>query len=654
MATHPWPTDIGHIWTLSRDRTLRFWKAKIGCVASKVLFSGRDPSPSPGSSTNAAKPNILLDSVPQTLLHVFSALAPEEHVYVLAFVPTISSPSSGGTFQLLDTAADQFHEIAAFEASKNTAHCHLQDFMVIGNSLYALWDRQGPSTIEKTVINFEAAQRLYEGSVGAAIWHASCYAQEPELTPAYLEDRFLSPGSMTDKVFEAIMSPGTFSALTLRLAIDQYTDACLSLPGPRPPQLNTTYATVGENIAAVVGCTVNLNRDPQTGAYQHANYWNALKRDWEGFIARCREIERSARRPLVLGMDDQGEIIIVERERVGSLAAEDLPILLRRQLSQENSPLDSQYELLAILWNLRNTLGHQVLSKMEHCLSDLLHQEIAFSFSDILQDQAHRLKFRDEVDENSAYTIIGRLQTLEDLDGALRVALDVIGGFDVEVKREEDEVELLLPPSHSGWSRGLTAVYIAKTIDARYELCLSLVALLFFLADELVEWDPSLLAEILAVFRGVAMLKFVASQPMSAGIEGASEPSNADDVVSRMRNMNVSSSRTVLSPIYSLADRLLVQSGDTHGLPGAAHRFLDASGLLQSISPAHVTKQETLFCENLRMLGFHEAAGELLTWLPRTPGTSYVVARMWLDLGRADDASYLLEKLSGSLSKLLI
>jgi len=72
---------------------------------------------------------------------------------------------------------------------------------------------------------------------------------------------------MTDKVFEAIMSPGTSSALTLRLAIDHHTDACLSLPGPRPQQLNTTYATVGENIAAVVGYTVNLNCDPQMGVY---------------------------------------------------------------------------------------------------------------------------------------------------------------------------------------------------------------------------------------------------------------------------------------------------------------------------------------------------------------------------------------------------
>jgi len=135
----------------------------------------------------------------------------------------------------------------------------------------------------------------------------------------------------------------------------------------------------------------------------------------------------------------------------------------------------------------------------------------------------------------------------------------VIGGFDVEVKQEEDELELLLLPSHSGWSRGVTAVYIAKTIDARYELCLSLVALLFFLADELSEWDPSLLA-------AQCCNAQVHSQPTDeCRYRRYFRSDNADDVVSRMRNMNVSSSRTVLSPIYSLADRLLVKSGDTMG-----------------------------------------------------------------------------------------
>ncbi|KAF8227965.1 hypothetical protein L208DRAFT_1490549 [Tricholoma matsutake] len=649
MATHPWPTDIGHIWTLSRDLTVRYWKAKIGCVASKFLaqaFHAREPSPLPTISANGSKPHVLLDPMHQTLLRVFSTSSHEDHIYVLVFIPTITSLSSGGSFQLLDTVTDQLSDIGSIECSKNTAHCHLQDFMVIGDSLYTLWDRQGQSMVEKTDINLT---ELHNKEFRSAAWHTASYATEPELTPAYLEEHLLSPGSLTDKFFEAIMRPGMFSALTLRTAIDQYTDACLSLPGPRPPQLATSYGSLSEHIAAVVGCTVGLNRDPQTGAFQHANYWNALKRDWEGFIARCREVERSARRPLVLGAQDQGNIIVVERERVGALVNADLPIQIRSLLSREWSDLDPQYDLLSVVWTLRSKLGPQVMLSLEHRLMDTVHQEIAFSFVDILQDQARRLKFREAIDEGSASWIIGRLQSISDIDTAARTVLDVIGGFDMEIKREEDEVELLLPPPRSHWSRALTAAYITKTIEVRYDLCLSLVTLLFFLSEELSEWDPALLAEVFAVFRGVAMLRFVARQPagpppdMSAISNDHSTP---DDVVTRMRNMNVSHSKTLVFPTYSLIYRLLDQSGDTHGLPGAAHRFLDATGLLQSISPAHATKFEILFCERLRQLGFYGSARELLSWLPRTPGGSYVLARLWLNVGRADDAAHLMEKLA--------
>ena len=654
MATHPWPTDIGHIWTLSRDLTVRYWKAKIGCITSKPLahaFHTRESSPSPAISANGTKPHVLLDSMHQTLLRVFSVNSHEDHIYVLVFIPTITSLSSGGTFQLLGTVADQLCNIGVIECSKNTAHCHLQDFIVIGDFLYTLWDRQGQSMIERTDINFN---ELDNKEFRLAAWYTASYATEPELTPAYLEEHLLSPGSLTDKFFEAIMRPGVFSALTLRTAIDQYTDACLSLPGPRPPQLATTYASLSEHIAAVVGCTVSLNRDPQTGAFQYANYWNALKRDWEGFIARCREVERSARRPLVLGVQGQGDVVIVERERVGALVNADLPIQIRSLLSRGWSDLDSQYDLLSVLWTLRSKLGPQAMSNLENRLMDIVHQEVAFSFVDILQDQARRSKFREAIDEGSASWIIGRLQSINDIDTATRTVLDVIGGFDMEIKREEDEVELLLPPPHSHWSRALAAAYITKTIEARYDLCLSLVTLLFFLSDELSDWDPALLAEVFAVFRGMAMLRYVAKQPAgpsSDKLATCNDHLTPDDVVSRMRSMNVSQNKTLITPTYSLIHRLLAQSSDTHGFPGAAHRFLDATGLLQSVSPAHATKFEVLFCERLRLLGFYGAARELLSWLPRTPGASYVLARLWLNMGRADDAAHLMERLAASFGK---
>lgn len=66
----------------------------------------------------------------------------------------------------------------------------------------------------------------------------------------------------------------------------------------------------------------------------------------------------------------------------------------------------------------------------------------------------------------------------------------MIGGLDTGVKREEDEVELLLPPPDSDWFRGLSFSYTTTSSIARYDLCLCLMALFFFLVDDLPEWDP--------------------------------------------------------------------------------------------------------------------------------------------------------------------
>ena len=652
MASHPWPTDIGHIWTLSRDRVLRLWKPKVGCVSARTLSTtiiGRATSPAPGQPGHDHKSRTLLDPGRQTLLRVFTSNSNENRISVLAFIPTPSSPTSGGIFHVVDTVADHLYEVQKIECSKLSAHCNLQDFLVSGGRLYTLWERQGQSVVERTSLQLGQSP---ERGPNEVVWEVSSHANQTELTPAYLEELLVSSDSLPDTFLEAIMRPGMFSTLTLRTAIDRYTDACLSLPGPPPHQLTTAYHSLYENIAAVVGCTVTLMRDPHTGAFQHTNYQNALKRDWEGFIARCREIEQNGRWPLALSTEGQdGNVIVIERERVGTLARKDLALAIRHHLETSTSP-DPQQSILELSWMLRTRLANRSILTMEHNVVDVLHQEIAVSYVDILQDQAQQLNFKAELDEGLEDWILGRIQGIENIDQAIRTALDVIGGFDMEVKREEDDLELLLPPIHSDWQKAVTAAYVSATVEARYELCLSIIALIFYLSDDLL-WEQSLLAEAFAVFRGVAILRFISRQTARElrDTKGPGDSTGHDDVIARLRNMQVSGSRRPIPPTYSLVHRLLTQSGGTYELPGAAHRFLDDTGILQSTSPAHATKFEVTLCDRLRLLGYHHASQEVLVWLPRTPGVAYVLGRLWLSMGRPDDASGLLEKLAGSFGE---
>lgn len=645
IATLPWPTDIGSVWSISRDRVVRFWKPKVGCVASKALpaLPGRDVTPSPSPSANGGNSNALLESGRQNFLRAFYASSDDDRVYLLAFIPTPTLHSSGGNFYLLLADSDRLQEIGSIPCSTASAHCHLQDFTVIGEILYVLWDRQGQSVVDRAVIPFKDTDIEPQ-------WKLASYPHEVELTPAYLEEVLLPPGSLTGKFFEVIMRPGMFSPFTLRTAIDDYTSGCFSLPGTPAPQLQVNYATIGEHIAAVVGCTVTLHHDPQTGALLHTEYWNAFKRDWEGFIALCREIERRSRRPLALGVGANGDVMVAERERVASLVNEDLAIRLYNALSSETPELEPQWDIFGAMENLRRVLGVQMMLNLESCLVDIMHQEIAFSLADIIQDQAVRLKFNETLDEDVRNWLLGRLRSSASLSDEVRAMLDYVGGLETGVKREDD-MSASVPPPRSQWTRAITSSYIIATTNARYDLCLSIVALLFFLAPEIGQWDPSLLAEVFALFRGTAIMRYVIRQPSGLPVKPLVEDASAaDDVVSLMQNMHVSRSRGDSTQLFSLIHRLLDHFGDSQvGLPGAAHGFLDTAGLLQSVSLSHATSNEVVFSEKLRQLGYFQAALQVLSWLPRTAGATYVLARLYLNIGRVDDAAFLLEKLAGCL-----
>lgn len=363
------------------------WTARGGCVSEHAL-----PGTAPGrgvvasrSSPSPAKPSVLLPPEPQNLLCVFTPSHADEP-HVLVFIPTEGSLSSGGFFNLFIVDGDVLRSIAVFDASATSVHCHLQDFTVLDDTLYTLWDRQGQSLVEVRLLPWDSTT---DGGTFSR-WSTATYARQAEFTPEYLDELLLPPGSTTDKFFEAIMRPGTFSPLTLQSAINQYTDAFHSLSSPYPPQILVSYSTVGEQIASVVGCGVQRTKDPKTGAPLDENYWNALKRDWEGFIARCREIERNGRWPLAIGRGDPNRgVLVVERERLASLAGEDLSLRLQRQLGTPDS-VEEPFAFVDLLWALRSRLGPRLMQFLENRVNEVVRQEIAFPYADIIQDSTLR------------------------------------------------------------------------------------------------------------------------------------------------------------------------------------------------------------------------------------------------------------------------
>ncbi|TDL29800.1 hypothetical protein BD410DRAFT_817789 [Rickenella mellea] len=644
LASLPPPTDDTDMYSFSRDRVLRCWSISKGCRAEITV------NPGGGQTAGTDKSSMLLEPRAHKLLQVYQVKGPKdspEGPFVLVFIPTPTSVTCGGYFQSYLLNTGQWQPNGSCTCSDASVHWKMQDFSLVDGTLHILWEKQGAAMMEMG--HFDTGKDAGHQEIA---WRSASYVRDTEFSQTDVDDLLLQPGALADKFLQAIFHPGVFSSLTLHGAIRDYTEHYLSLPGPHPPELSISYATLSENIASIVGCTVELTRDPQTDVLLYKQYWSSLRRDWEGFIARCREIERSARWPLALGVESAGRPVLIERERVAESIEEDTPLKIQRQL-KISSMLDPGYSLLETAWVLKSKLSKPLMRRIEDEVLNILGQEFAFPLADIVGEASNRAFSREDLDEGIESWATTRFSAIEDVDQAIRTTLDIIGGLEKAVKQEEDEVELIIPPPTSEWSRALITAYTSETVEARYELCLALTVALFFFGDDLSGYDPTLLAEVFAVFRGVTMLRFLCHQP--AGDPDSALPNANDttpgqgpeDVITRFSNLHMSRGVSNPTPTYSLLHRLLAQTGHASVLPAAAHDFLDQTGLLSTLTPANATKSEVLICERLRVLGYKEATKQLLAWLPRTPAVSYVLGRLWIDTGRPDDAVLVLQGVAG-------
>ncbi|KIY45981.1 hypothetical protein FISHEDRAFT_76214 [Fistulina hepatica ATCC 64428] len=622
----------GNVFTLSRDRTCRLWTSSGHHSAVKIADYKGSREPTPGVH--------LLDAEPQTLLCAFGWEFIEDDMsdvstYVLAFSPTPGSSISGGTFHLYDTTNDQLSFIGSFESSKRTSQCHLQDMMVHDDHLYTLWDcHNGESLSRVEYTRFDSDESLSK----TMIWHTAFCPPEEELTPSTLERLLTGSGSMTEQFIEAIFRPGVFSMGTLSKAINDYMSTLLRQPGDIPPQLSAIYPSIKARIMNVVGCTITLQRDPHTGAYRHASYWTAYKRDWAGFIARCREIERHARWPVALGVTDE-KILVIDRDRVGVIEPEDTPLLTnRRMLLHPKAP---EHRFFEALWTIKDKLGAQFIASFESGVAEIVRQETAFSFADVIQDFAERLHWDEELGEGHRAWVIGKLSRLDDLSEEVRAALAIIRAIDA-IKPEPLEG---IRDGASEWHAALVTSYTSLSIDARYDLSLLLMLFLFFNASKIGTWEPPLIAEIIAAFRITFILRYIARKP---GAEPPVAPVIVDDPTHTLRNA-IRAPRQEAP--YSLLYQLVAEGGtldDSMTAHGGAQAFLNSIGVLKTPAPSAVTEFDARFCDQLRRLGAFEEAREMLGWLPRTPVVVYIHACLLKDTNRYEDAADHLRRLAGS------
>ncbi|KAF8312566.1 nucleoporin Nup120/160-domain-containing protein [Cantharellus anzutake] len=647
FATVPNPSPSLVVFSLHRDRTLRVWETGV-CVASIGV-----PAFIPDSSVREASSSrtaTILGPEPRRLLQV---IPPEEGdrideaLQILVFMPQ----TQGGSFSLYGLSEKNNGGQRSLEylwsknCSEPSQYRQLRDFIVTGDTLWVLWDDAGSALVEYT--DFDV-----EGEVIASSWNSVNCDGESYFPSPRSEEKNLPQGSFTDSYLRALLQPGSFSKYTLRAALQQYSSTLMSVPGAHHPILSTTYQTLAEQIASVVGCTVDLVVDPQTGEQLWVPYWNTLRRDWEGFLARCREIERQARWPLQLGVSYFGEPLLIERERLCAIVKTDKAMQLHQSVTNTNAlQIPGTVALSRIAHTLRESLGSAKATRLDQSILDVVRSDPKSSYLDLML-QVSQGDIMKAVPTATLTWVNGQLAHFSDVEGAIVEVLQALVSLDTVKLEQDEETESIDAPPLS-WQTALLTSFIATSIKARYDIILPLFTLLAFIIerdrDSQTGWRH-IAGQAFVAVQSISLLHHIAISP-AGDPEATSARLADDDVASLMRNMTVSGySRPRHTIAYSLLHVFLSSlslSFPSHVPPSvAAHRYLFSTGLLRVLAAPEVSEAEVQLIHRIWTLGFAGIANEVAQWYPRSPAVAYLMGRTLLDLGRAEEAADLLETIA--------
>jgi nuclear pore complex protein Nup160 len=445
------------------------------------------------------------------------------------------------------------HKLAS-ESSGGRART-LRDFLIIEGeedseeTLWALWEDEGENMVEWTPLDFEGEDSDDEEgrSVSTSSWTSFAPAFYMDSTPLYLQSpinthlpsssspSYFTPSaalmtqqksSLAGAYISYLLRPGNFSRHTLRAALDQYVIALFS-SSPDVTSSRSRYAQtnprsrrqlldrdaepdieslpLAEAILSVVGSTVTLHNDPQTGELLWTRYWAALRRDWDGFVARCRDIERRARAPvklgiafgcpdspyqtIPLGIRFDKSVVVIERERIGALMKTDgamqvyerdmlgftspSPVAYSRRSrtgtiatrTTDESDTRNEDSIISFAKTLRLSINPLARGKLDASLLSYSRQNVTSSYFDLSADISKREIVSGISEEVAIYLDEGLTKFADssvaasgharrDLEDEALNILDVVVGLDRVKLEEEDDEDLDLNGSDHPRIRG--------------------------------------------------------------------------------------------------------------------------------------------------------------------------------------------------------
>lgn len=287
---------------------------------------------------------------------------------VVAFYPTPSSPGSAGSFVVYrgsDSAsgANDLVYAGARPCSSLSAGSEMRGFEVIqpyskegvstGWRLQVAWDSKTGLSVETVTMDdiFQFTTYLdHPSSFLLTDWNQASRPDELNQYDAAYFDSLLGrdapnpsiPNDNSDitvTFIDHLFYPGRFSSLTLSTALEEYIQVL-----PRQDTYHLVISangapTLQQRFSSIVGCHLQIQADPQTGAPVIEAYRRDIKLDWLGIWARVRDLDKQGRWAInTTIVNDQ--VLILTREGVSSTSILDVTGVIAKYSSTPETAAD--------------------------------------------------------------------------------------------------------------------------------------------------------------------------------------------------------------------------------------------------------------------------------------------------------------------------
>ncbi|KAG8758806.1 hypothetical protein FRC14_007305 [Serendipita sp. 396] len=509
-----------------------------------------------------------------------------------------------------------------------------------GFEIHCLWERSGESMYEYTALDIETTpqtssrqSRSYSNSGDIRMdendsstsneesdsevvddfeevgWHLISYLSS-SVTPGkaptadsidFLGSLDFTAPNIDATILQALFTPGPggFSPYTISEALKVYVESArVSVKGDTRSSdpnvglrnaLSHQYTSLRARVGAIVGSVIKEKVSSKTGTNnrimedEEETKITTQRREWEGFLACCRAIEKSGHWPVALGIvgtraptgqsPQGGECVVIERERMGLVVNEDSPLEMYHRVMREMQETDFNDEeagihavqpthdwgsfLLRLALSLKSLLSPSSWAKVTDDLFSVIRNGISKNYDELLLDLGSELHLEnleaddwvfeqlDDIGKDNFSLGLDTISTLIRTTGVAEIA--------DTVKQEDDEEEvgrMLLhananssliafggvvganallgeADNHTQWSKSLTASYLSATLDARYDIASSVIFLLMFIIFSQRDDSPSPTAQVIdELFFGLrssSLLRQIASRAVEGEVDGPVE-----------------------------------------------------------------------------------------------------------------------------------